>query len=416
MSNSIIFKHQDGLITTSNEKRLFKKIGEEIDGQLKYKWVEQPGVMLHKSEINLEPKKEDGNNGDYYASYIQKQNEIIYSEDFTQDIWYSNNITLKKASDILFPFNAPTIVYPDKSNSKHNLSYYFANNEEIYTFSIYFMGNSKLNIGLMLSNNEETNGYKINFNSDAGNAIGDLNLEEKITKSFIGEELPIYGHTIEKISENTYRISITGQILTYPTIKATIQILDNELNEEFEPENSTFGLWINAAQLDKNATQPSRYIYNNGEITLINSFYKLYHKSNDDWNPLESNRVLYSKDIPSSKIGNEGDICCIESLLTLEPYVRFGSSSTTTKEANNAGIIFYDKSKNKWFVRTGSKKNDVYELVYKNASTTKHDMAMALTLNQHTYHTYNGYGKYSFRKGFNTGGNMNFWGKKGSRF
>lgn len=400
MSNSVFFKHPDSLITTSNEHRLFVKIDD--------KWVEHPNAMLHKSEITETPSTDLGKDGDYYAYYVHEYNEIPYSENFSKDIWHKENVTLKNETSFVLPFNNPTIVFPSQDNTKHNLSYYFANTVDTYTFSVYFIAHSKLKIGLMLSDRNETVYYKVRFNSKSGNVAGDLN-EYKIDTITSTEKPKNLSYTITPIFENAFRLSVSAKIENKPTLKATIQILDDELNEEFRPEDTSYGMWINGAQLDKNANEPLKYIYNNGEKTIRTAFSKLYVKENNGWTLLENNKVFYSKGIPSNKIGEDGDICCHESLLGLDPFVRFGNASDINDIEE--GIVFYDEKKDKWFIKNGKKKTDVYELMYKNASTFKHDMAMALTLNQHTYHTYNGQGRYSHRHGLNTGGNVNFWNR-----
>ena len=400
MSNSVFFKHPDGLITTSNEHRLFVKTDD--------KWVESTN-FLYKSEIQETPSSDLGKNGDYYAYYVHKYNEIPYSENFSKDIWHKENVTLKKETHLVLPYNNPTIVYPSLEKAKHTLRYYFANTDDTYTFSLYFISHSKLNMQLMLSDNNETTGYKVRFNYNESDLFGDTDIQDKITDEKFGEEMvQNCNHSITKISSNAFRLSVSAKIINKPTIKATIQLLDKNLNEEFLPDDISYGMWINGAQLDKNPDVPLPYIYNDGEIIPMNTLGKLYIKVDSQWDELENNKVWYSKDIPSNKLGENGDICCYESLLGLEPYVRFGKA----KDNKDEGVIFYDPDSDKWFVNSiKNGKTEAYELMYKNASTFKHDMAMALTLNQHTYHTYNGQGRYSHRHGLNTGGNVNFWNR-----
>lgn len=400
MSNSVFFKHPDGLITTSNEHRLFVKTDD--------KWFESTN-FLYKSEIQETPLTDLGKNGDYYAYYVRKYNEIPYSENFSKNVWHKENVALKKETHLVLPYNNPTIVYPSLEKAKHTLSYYFANTDDTYTFSLYFISHSKLNMQLMLSDNDETTGYKVCFKHNESDLFGDTDIQDKIEVKTVGEGgIENCNHTITQISSNAFRLSVSAKIIDKPTIKATIQLLDKNLNEEFLPDDISYGMWINGAQLDKNSDKPLPYICNDGEIIPMNNLGQLYKKIDGQWSKLENNKVWYSKGIPSDKLGENGDICCYESLLGLEPYVRFGKA----KDNEDEGVIFYDPNSGKWFVNSiKNGKTEAYELMYKNASTFKHDMAMALTLNQHTYHTYNGQGRYSHRHGLNTGGNVNFWNR-----
>ena len=261
----------------------------------------------------------------------------------------------------------------------------------------------------MLSDNDETIGYKVCFNHNESDLFGDTDIQDKIEVKTVGEGgIENCNHTITQISSNAFRLSVSAKIIDKPTLKATIQLLDKNLNEEFLTDDISYGMWINGAQLDKNSDKPLPYICNDGEIIPMNTLGQLYKKIDGQWSKLENNKVWYSKGIPSDKLGENGDICCYESLLGLEPYVRFGKA----KDNKDEGIIFYDPNSGKWFVNTiKNDKTEAYELMYKNASAFKHDMAMALTLNQHTYHTYNGQGRYSHRHGLNTGGNVNFWNR-----
>lgn len=54
------------------------------------------------------------------------------------------------------------------------------------------------------------------------------------------------------------------------------------------------------------------------------------------------------------------------------------------------------------------KKGD-YSLVFVNPKPNYSGAALAITLNQQIYQTYERYGRPSHFKGFNTGGNYNFW-------
>ena len=111
-------------------------------------------------------------------------------------------------------------------------------------------------------------------------------------------------------------------------------------------------------------------------------------------------------------MGTIGDIALRDALITISPTFRVGNSENVKDSQKPNGTLFYDEKNNRVYVRT---KKGNYYLVYKYPKNKTHDVSMAISLSQKTYQTYNQYGRASFFKGYNSGGNYNFWGSEFKR-
>ena len=122
----------------------------------------------------------------------------------------------------------------------------------------------------------------------------------------------------------------------------------------------------------------------------------------------------------------------MDSILCLYPFVRFGNTENVSRLDRPLGFMYYDNKEGSWYIKTrksirkvkvGKVGNDWIErtfysdckLMLGSQSADRKAIAMAITLNQQTYNTYNRYGLKLLRPGFNTGGNTNFWMRNYSR-
>lgn len=387
MENSINFLHPLDTIKSSTDGKLFRKNSN--------KWEEVDGI-LYKSEKKL-PTSEIGNNGDFYAKYYRKYNYFLYSEDFTQNAWNKNHCNLNKESTIVFPYNPATKMTATVENTEHSMEYLFYNELRTpYTFSLYVRKNEIRHIALMLSEQDEKYGYVIKVNL----------INNTFTQSQFGTTSDIKNASanIEKIDDNVVRIWVTAQFNTTLILKAAIKLMNENNNYIFSVPNETYGLFINGAQLVE-SIKPEEYILSNGKYATALMLQQLYNKINNNWSEI-NNTILYLNKEPTSTVGNNGDLACMDSIIKLNPLILFGNSENINRWKRPIGTLHYNKNKDKWYVTT--KKGD-YSLVFVNPKPNYSGAALAITLNQQIYQTYERYGRPSHFKGFNTGGNYNFW-------
>lgn len=387
MENSINFLHPIDTIKSSTDGKLYKKEDNE--------WIEISNI-LYKSEKKL-PDDNLGENGDYYAKYYRKYNYFLYSEDFSQKVWNKNNCDVNKEPTLLFPYNQSTKLTASETLSEHSLEYLFYNKlRTTYTFSLYVHRNEIRNIALVLAEQDEKYGYtlKVNLlnNTFESSTFGDT------------EGISNTNANIEALDNNVVRIWITAKFNTALILKAAIKLLDNDNNEVFKPDNKTYGLFINGAQLVE-STEPEEYILSNGKYATALILKNLYTKNEDKWE-ITNNKVFFLNKLPTKSVGTNGDISCIDALIELSPVVMFGDSKNINRWKRPVGTMFYNKHKDKWYVKT--KRGD-YSLEFVKPKPDYHAAAIAISLNQQIYQTYDKYGRVSHFKGFNTGGNYNFW-------
>lgn len=412
MENSVDFIHPKSLIQTSSDKKLFVKSNSG--------WEEQDNIM-YKSEYHL--PSDEGNNGDFFAKYYRRYNYIKYSENFTLYPWAKRKCSVRDNQLYKFPYNNCKELYDFEEYGEHALVYEFYNNfNTIYTFSIYAKLRNLRKIQLALMDYHEEYGVKARFDLSTG------------TGSLIpyGSQVGITdtNYSIELADEtmNVYRISITASIGNAIALKAKINVLDNSFNEEFSIDSGNT-ICINGAQLSKSANVEP-YLYSNGKYASALSFEKLYKKENNTW--IETNNNVYYLTEKPSEIGIIGDIAVMDSILCLYPFVRFGNTENVSRLDRPLGFMYYDNKEGSWYIKTrksirkvkvGKVGNDWIErtfysdckLMLGSQSADRKAIAMAITLNQQTYNTYNRYGLKLMRPGFNTGGNTNFWMRNYSR-
>ena len=408
MENSINFIHPKALIQTSTDKKLFVK--ENGD------WKEKDSELF-KSEYHL--PSEEGKTGDYFAKYYRRYNYIKYSENFEEYPWNINNLTLSKEPLFRFPYNICQKIKGLQTYGEHSLSYDFYNDLNTpYTFSIYAKLGDLSNIQLSLSDYNMTQGIKAKF--DLNNGSGSLSTygnQDNITDIN-------YSILLDDEILNVYRISITGLFKGAIALKAKINVLDEEFNEFFSEDNNTYGLYINGAQISK-STALEPYLYSKGKYASALSFDKLYIKNSNNWIKTSSNLYYLTKE-PSLDFGNDGDIAVLDSILRLYPFVKFGNAENVSILDRPLGFMYYNNKEGNWYIKTNKslKKvvvgkrgtEDIIRTFYSDCRlmieepTADHKaIAMAITLNQQTYNTYNRYGLKLLRPGFNPGGNTNFW-------
>ena len=386
MENAINFIHSDDMLLTSSDGKLYKKSDNT--------WKEINNI-LYKSEFHT-PSSGIGNNGDYYAKYYRKYNFFLYSEDFTQNAWNKVHCHLNKETTINFPYNSVTKITVTNENTEHGLDYLFYNELKTpYTFSIYVQKNEIQYISLSLSDQDNEYGYRLKANL----------INNTIKKESYGSTTDISNMSanIEKINDNVSRIWVTAQFKTTLILKASIRLLDDNENFIFSVPNETYGLFINGAQLVQ-SLKPEKYIYSNGQYANVLLLENLYLKSNNTWKVI-SNKLIYLNNL-DNMLGENDDIACVEAILKLKPLILAGSSDNINRWHRPIGTLHYNKNKDKWYVTT--KKGD-YALQFKHPKPNYRDAAIAISLNQQIYQTYDRYGRPSLFKGFNTGGNYNFW-------
>ena len=386
MENSINFLHPIDMLKSSTDGKLYKKIENS--------WKEISNV-LYKSEKKL-PTPELGNKGDYYAKYYRKYNFFLYSEDFTQNAWNKVNCNLNKESTIMFPYNASTKLTATTEVSQHGLEYLFYNELRTpYTFSLYVRKNEIRHISLILSEQDDNYGYRMKANL----------INNTVSHEQFGETSDISNGSanIEEIDENVVRIWVTAQFKTTLILKASIKLLDEDENYEFSVPNETYGLFINGAQLVQ-SLKPESYILSNGKYATALMLEDLYCK-NESWEKT-GKKVIYLNNGLNNSYGDDGDIACLDAIITFKPLILAGSSDNINRWHRPVGTLHYNKNKDKWYVTT--KRGD-YSLEFLKPKPRYKEAAMAISLNQQIYQTYDRYGRSSLFKGFNTGGNYNFW-------
>ena len=134
----------------------------------------------------------------------------------------------------------------------------------------------------------------------------------------------------------------------------------------------------------------------------------LYKKIDDEWKST-SNVIYYFDEAPKNGMGSVGDIAVRDAILTVAPTFRVGNSKNVKDSQKLNGTLFYDAKNDRIYVHTN---RGNYYLVYKYPKNKTHDVSMAISLSQKTYQTYDKYGRASYFKGYNTGGNYNFWGNE----
>ena len=387
MENSINFLHPINTIKSSTDGKLFKKEGGF--------WSETNNI-LYKSEKRM-PTDDLGNVGDYFVRYLRRYNYFLYSEDFSQNCWNKNHSKVNKEPSLFFPYNNPSKLTATEELSEHGLDYLFYNElRQTYTFSIYAKRNEIKNIALGLSDQYEKYGVNIKTNLITNTAT--------VTQFGATDDIENTSGNVEVLDNNVVRISVTAKFKSTLILKAGIKLLDENMNHIFQPINETYGLFINSAQLTESSTA-EEYIFSNGTYASCLIFHKLFNKTNEGW--IETNgKIHYLTDEPTNDYGNNEDLACLDAIISFEPLIKAGSSETISRWDRPVGTMFYNPHKDKWYVKT--KKGD-YSLVFRDPKPNYYGAAIAMTMNQQVYQTANRYGHVRHMKGFNTGGNRNFW-------
>lgn len=387
MENSINILHPIDTIKSSFDGKLFHK----LDGN----WTETNNI-LYKSEYKY-PTNDIGNDGDFYAKYYRKYNYILYSEDFSQKSWNKNHCNINVEPTLYFPYNNPTKLSATNELSEHGMDYLFYNElRNTYTFSIHVRRNEIRHISILLSDSKEKYGVKLNTNLITNVAT--------IERFGATDDIENIDGNIEILSDGVVRIWVTAKFKTTLILKAGIKLLNDNMNNIFQPENETSGLFINGAQLVISDI-PEEYILSNGKYATQLVLKKLYNKIDGEWVE-KGGKIHYLTSEPTQSFGLNGDLACLDSIITLNPMVRFGTSENVGKWVRPVGTMYYNPYQDKWFVKT---KKAEYSLVFKEPRPNYYGAAIAMTLNQQVYQTANRYGAVRHMKGFNTGGNRNFW-------
>ena len=443
MTNEAIhIDHTKPLLATTNDSHFYEK----REGA----WY--PIIAnLYKSEFNEIPSNDLGEVGDYYAKYFRRYNYIQYSEDFTKkildpitkkevDVWNKSKINLVQEPMLWFPEDAnPYKMRASTDNSKHFMYHMFhCTKNAPHTFSIFVKSNDFYRIKISLGNATDEDGIS--------NTVNLLNGTFNIETYGNPNRCQNYSGTCSMYddSNDVYRISVSGIILDTINIRVSVKLLDNNGNEVFQPLDDKKGLFINGAQLSKNSTLEN-YLSSDSKYATSLSFTNLWKKmSPDSSHPISSYPTGYWKEIPnylhqlseepSIELGENGDIATIDAILTLKPFVIFGNAKesitvpdktssnsviikdketnptikshtiTLTKGIKDRGTLFYSKKNDAWYIRT---KKGNCRLMLKTPAPNYYDTAMAMTLGQQTYMTYNRGAKFVFRHGRNLAGNMN---------
>lgn len=413
MKTSINLLHPMNLIQTYTDNQMFVKTGEG--------WRES-SYNIYKSEKSL-PDNDLGNNGDYYAKYTRRYNLIKNSENFTAQEWHTNNITYASEDSVVFPYNPSFKAKGFTKRELHQCYKTFSMEEGLpYTFSLFAKANELFNIRLSLCNYEMTYGVNVTANLYEGTI--------KIATFGNASNIVTYGGRIEPFDADNgvYRISVTAYFRNINIGRLKFNILNNAGNDVFVAPSPEHGLFINGAQLSQSSSAED-YLYTNGKTASAISFDALYRKINNEW-LVTNNKLYYFLDNTiDNGVGDVGDLGFNFAMLNLEPFIRFGNAHNTNKFRNPEGFMYYDDSKNAWFIKTRKslkiipvgKNSDgqvIERIIYgdcqlmlegESESNVRHQIAMAITLNQQTYNTYNRYGMNIPKHGFNTGGNTNFW-------
>lgn len=419
MVNSININHSENEIMASSEGVLYLKLNDV--------WNDISDKNLYKSEYKY-PTSDIGNDGDYFVKYIRKYNLIKYSNEFSNpNYWYSNNLIVSPDLDISFANTNATKLIPSKTNSEHNLTYTITNDisskQSAYTFSLYAEANELNKIALSMVDGKENYGIRCIFNtltftkelSYIGVTPGN---ESSFTKFGItSNELSDIDYEIESYDEGYVRIWITCRFKTTKVIKLKINVLNNNGQLVYPNTTETDGIFINGAQLVK-GNKPTNFIVTNNYGDYFLDLEKFYCKESGEWVEYD-NRVIYFNDLPNNKVGNNGDIACQDALIHISPMVKFGTS-LNIKSPKPEGIIFWNQKIDSYYVKG---KKGLYKLMFKNAKPNNYGVSMAVSLSNKSYNTWCSNAAtphmqpkgLDFRKGFNTGGSVNFWNRNKAR-
>lgn len=391
MQNSINIDHKKDLIFPSFDGSLWVK------NTTKWESINQ---HLYKNEKKL-PTNDIGINGDYYAKYIRLYNYIKYSENFNAPNWIKTNTKITKEPLVLFPYNQCSKMTSSTVNAEHRAEYIFYNDlTSTFTFSLYVKTVELTNIAVCLMDNKEIFGVNVLCDISKNNAT-----VQKIDTDF--GEIQIHNGGISKISDDIYRVYVTAKFKTSLILKCIIKLLDKNNNPIFSTINDSYGIFINAAQLTK-SDNLSQYTFTNGMYSSVAILQTLYKKIDDEWKST-SNVIYYFDEAPKNGMGSVGDIAVRDAILTIAPVIRVGNSKNVKDSQKLNGTLFYDAKNDRIYVHTN---RGNYYLVYKYPKNKTHDVSMAISLSQKTYQTYDKYGRASYFKGYNTGGNYNFWGNE----
>lgn len=401
MENAIVFEHPNDRIIASTDDKLFKK----VDGE----WVEINND-LYKSEKKY-PTTE-GVDGDYFVKYLRKYNHLLYSEDFTQNVWNKDSVMVTQEPSISFPKNICSKLTATKSLSKHSMSYVFTNDlGKYHTFSIYVKPNELHRLQISLADYTNSYGFKANANFDdktiATKSFGDVSFVS-LYGANIDETVITYA---DKTTFNYFRIWLTVKFDKALRLSANITMLDNNGNEAFEPNDTADGLFINSAQLSLN-TVPEEYTICNGTFSKSLYLEHLYQKVNGKWSIINNKlHYLTTLDI-NNGFGDNGDIATKSPIIKLEPVLLCGNGSSVSVFQRPVGTIRYSTLYKKWYVQ--GRPQMEYSLEYTLPKPSYIKASMAIALNQQVYQTYGRYcyPKIDHRKGIcNNGGCYNDWNR-----
>lgn len=394
MENAININHNNNSILPSFDGVLWVKNTT--------KWVISPQA-LYKSEKKL-PTPELGNNGDYFAKYIRLYNYIKFSENFNTSVWYKYNTKLNKEPLISFPYNNCSKMTSTTDKAEHKMEYIFYNDlTSTYTFSIYVKAVELSNIAICLTDIKEQ--FGVNVLCDLEKKSVDV---QEIDTEF--DEIQYKDGNIITVSEGLYRIYVTAKFKTSLILKGIVKLLNKENESVFSTINDTYGLFVNGAQLNKSQTISS-YTFTNGLYSSVAILDKLYKKSDNEWSVIPN--IIYHFDgNPKDGMGSEGDIAVRDALITVAPAFIVGSSKNVKDSQKPNGTLFYDSLNDRIYVHTN---RGNYYLMYKYPKNQTKPVAIAISLSQHIYQTYEKCGNASHFKGYNTGGNYNFWGNEFKR-
>lgn len=391
--------HPDDMIISSNDGKLFHK----NDGE----WGEIDNT-LYKSEKKY-PSNE-GVDGDYYAKYLRKYNHFLYSEDFTQNVWNKSGITVSQEPSLTFPKTSPIKLNATSSLSKHSMSYVFTNDlGQFYTFSLYVKPSELNRLQISLSDYLNEYGYKMNVNfylkTFTTESFGNVS-EVEFGGADLKETVITYA---DRSTFNYFRIWITVKFNKALRLSANITMLDASGNEIFMPEDTTDGLFINAAQLAQNVI-PEDYIISDGTFKTSLYLEHLYRKNNDLWEIIDNDLLYVNGNDISNDLGNDGDVACKSPIIKIDPVLLVGNSVTVNVFKRPVGTIRYSTLHKKWYVQARPQLE--YSLEYSVPKPNYNRAAMAISLNQQTYQTYSRYcyPRIDHKKGIcNTGGCYNDW-------
>lgn len=402
MVNSININHSNDEITPSSEGLLFIKENN--------KWKDISEKTLYKSELS-DPDNKVGLNGDYYTKYKRIYNYIKFSSDFLGNGWYSNEIILSPDNSVIFPTSTATKIIPSQTLSTHTLMGIMNNDYNPYTFSLFVSPNEYDRIALSFTDSDEKYGIKVIFNVSSHTqtleyiGVNPNNPESYKQFEIDTDELFNINHNLIQY-EDYDRIWITCQFKMTKIIKYKINFLNNSNQEIFKNENTTNGLFINGAQMVK-SLEPGQYNPTNNKGSSYIELERLYTKIDGYWKELSDNTVIYFKNSPINEIGNNGDIACQDAIIELAPIVRFGKGLTIDNKP--FGLVWWSQNENSYYVK-GTK--GVYKLMFESSKADSYGITMALILGNKTYQTYcSKTYPISFRQGFNTGGNYNFFSR-----